>query len=196
MTCSVPGCTRTDVNKTQGLCHAHDQRRRRGKPLDGPILDRRRVSWPECQVGGCSRNTESKTGKGSRFCPVHQGQVRSGVAPGIYRVQGLYKTCLVPGCEDPFRSNKLCNRHSTRMRMYSLTPERFVEIITSPCSICGGDDRIHVDHDHACCSGEKSCGDCVRGALCSSCNLGLGAFKDDPGSLMAAIEYLSRNGIE
>lgn len=40
--------------------------------------------------------------------------------------------------------------------------------------------KIHVDHDHACCRGSRSCGTCVRGLACNDCNLGIGRFRDDP----------------
>jgi len=52
--------------------------------------------------------------------------------------------------------------------------------------------RFAVDHDHTCCPGFKSCGSCVRGLLCMQCNTGLGALRDDPKILHAALAYLER----
>ncbi|MCW2900996.1 MAG: hypothetical protein JWO67_3261 [Streptosporangiaceae bacterium] len=65
------------------------------------------------------------------------------------------------------------------------------------CAVCGttdpggaSGDRFHVDHDHDCCPGHKSCPSCRRGLLCAKCNVGLGSFRDDPDRLMAAAAYL------
>lgn len=50
------------------------------------------------------------------------------------------------------------------------------------CAICGGSERLCVDHDHR--TGM------IRGVLCLNCNNGLGRFKDDPALLAAAAKYL------
>jgi hypothetical protein len=67
------------------------------------------------------------------------------------------------------------------------------------CAIClkgiegidyGGRIKAHIDHDHECCPDGKSCQNCRRGLLCSSCNTGLGFFRDSPEILQKAILYL------
>lgn len=51
-------------------------------------------------------------------------------------------------------------------------------------------DRFHVDHDHRCCPGPRSCGNCTRGLLCHACNTALGNFRDDPEVLDRAAAYI------
>jgi hypothetical protein len=86
------------------------------------------------------------------------------------------------------------------IKNYNLTEERIEEILgrqDNQCWICESvfdDDNIFsVDHDHSCCPGTKSCGECVRGFLCVDCNTGLGKLKDDPEIVRRAIHYLVNN---
>lgn len=73
-----------------------------------------------------------------------------------------------------------------------------LEVQNGRCAICGTDDpgervdRFVVDHDHSCCDSQTySCGECVRGLLCATCNLMLGYAKDDPVLLSNAMTYLN-----
>lgn len=93
-----------------------------------------------------------------------------------------------------FRANRI---HST----YGVSPEayeRMLEAQLSRCAIChvpfGELDicDVVVDHDHSCCAGKRSCGQCVRGLLCRECNFGIGKLKDSPATLRAAADYLER----
>lgn len=88
------------------------------------------------------------------------------------------------------------------LRRYNLTPEKYNAILTlqnNCCAICkttipGGPGRFSVDHDHTCCpENKRSCGKCIRGLLCQSCNNGLGRFKDDPKLLHLAAQYIVHN---
>lgn len=58
------------------------------------------------------------------------------------------------------------------------------------CSTAPDDKPLHVDHDHRCCPGQRSCGACVRGLLCGGCNRALGRFRDDPNIVLRAHAYL------
>lgn len=48
-----------------------------------------------------------------------------------------------------------------------------------------------IDHNHSCCPGDKSCGDCIRGLLCGNCNVALGHAGDDPVLLSRMADYLA-----
>lgn len=64
------------------------------------------------------------------------------------------------------------------------------------CAICTNPITLEtgraIDHDHSCCPGPTSCGKCVRGVLCKSCNVMLGFAKDNSDILKNAIIYLER----
>ena len=72
-------------------------------------------------------------------------------------------------------------RQAYKLWRYGLTEEQFGQFLTVQGNACGmchrpfGDGVIFIDHDHNCCDTEKSsCGKCVRGLLCLSCNTSLG----------------------
>lgn len=78
---------------------------------------------------------------------------------------------------------------------YGLSIESYHALLVSQsgrCAVCRSpfEGEICVDHDHACCPGEKSCGKCVRGLLCHNCNHILGKAGDSLEVLRSAISYL------
>lgn len=83
--------------------------------------------------------------------------------------------------------------HHLRAR-YGLDLETYEAMIAQQggvCAICGEvPEQWAVDHDHACCSGANSCGECIRGLLCQRCNRGLASYDDSPDRLRAAAAYL------
>jgi hypothetical protein len=79
---------------------------------------------------------------------------------------------------------------------HQMSAEQYDELLRSQdgrCAICRDElTTVHIDHDHRCCPGKHSCGECVRGLLCPRCNLGLGFFRDNLELLNAALQYLNR----
>jgi len=66
------------------------------------------------------------------------------------------------------------------------------------CAIChtaepramGFRNGWHVDHDHACCPGDRTCGQCVRAIVCADCNKLIGLADDSVERLLQAAAYL------
>lgn len=78
---------------------------------------------------------------------------------------------------------------------YGITVDQYESILLSQegvCAICKrpSEKTLHVDHNHSCCPGFRSCGSCIRGLLCYSCNSAMGLLADDANTLRAAIAYL------
>lgn len=99
------------------------------------------------------------------------------------------------------KSIKQTRRQYHLNKIYGITIEQYNELFDKQngcCAICGkhqteNEKALAVDHDHSCCDGQKSCGKCIRGLLCSNCNRGLGLFKDNEEVLMRALNYIKRN---
>lgn len=65
------------------------------------------------------------------------------------------------------------------MYKYKLDKETYQAMIADGCHICGEytERNLHVDHDHNCCNGQITCGQCVRGVLCNRCNQTVGKYE-------------------
>src|SRR5215831_18412053 len=87
----------------------------------------------------------------------------------------------VHGHRESPESRKKSNR-KYRISSYGLTQEQFDRLLDAQQHTCGmchepfkDGQPIPVDHDHACCQVKnRSCGECIRGLLCHTCNIALG----------------------
>lgn len=105
-----------------------------------------------------------------------------------------------PRCETCWRAIVKVRRaaaHEARVgKVYQLPSGMYAALYAAQggaCAICqtarGLKRRLAVDHDHACCPGPTSCGQCVRGLLCQPCNKDLLGRYGVP-ALERAIQYL------
>lgn len=93
---------------------------------------------------------------------------------------------------------QLSARKCNLKRTFGLSIEAYNALLEkqkSLCAICKthSDDftiNFAVDHDRSCCPSDKSCGKCIRGLLCTSCNNGIGRFKDNLDRIASAYTYL------
>jgi hypothetical protein len=117
-------------------------------------------------------------------------RARRWVAANPERIREYRKRWHAKEMEKPEnRAAAIRRAHEGKLRSYGLTREDYDEILRDQggvCAICKAEPkptkRLSVDHNHA--TGE------VRGLLCTSCNHGLGNFRDKPELLRLAAEYL------
>jgi hypothetical protein len=108
------------------------------------------------------------------------------------------------------RENPNRNWSSRLWYLYRLTLDRYEEMLTRQgggCLICGTPDergnKLSVHHDHRCCPGKRSCGECVVALLCGDCNRAEGLLRSDPvrverllGMLLAPPQLGGQVGLE
>jgi hypothetical protein len=164
--CQFEECGR--AVSARGLCIAHYQQQSAGKPLS-PL--------------------RKKRGNG-----VYRAMVESGIIEclgcGKNKPMSEYSVVNAAGAPRPYC--KPCNAERVRLSHYNVSKE-FIELLLryqgGNCAICGaaeagGRGAMHIDHDHACCQGRRSCGECVRALICAKCNLyGLAWYESLPPSL-------------
>jgi Recombination endonuclease VII len=177
--CSIEGCLR--VREAKGYCHTHY------------------IRWLR---HGSPHARQGYDSEGRKLCarckyPIPLEEFET--CPNRY----LCKKCAAARSHENREKNLEARKATellTKLRKYGLTLEDFQEMYAiqdGKCKICGtGDPRsrgmFHIDHDHDCCSGSRSCGKCVRGLLCYSCNVGLGKFNDSPERLREAADYVEK----
>lgn len=96
------------------------------------------------------------------------------------------------------RAVRLAGKVRRTEQTYNLSREKYDALYAAQggrCALCRrsrgtGGKRLAVDHDHACCIGPTSCGKCVRGLVCSTCNDVLAHARDDRAFFVRGHDYL------
>lgn len=112
---------------------------------------------------------------GYGYCSTHYYQARE--RGDLWPLRA--KECEVVNCQlkTNTMSDRLCSRHYGRAKGHGLSTDQLVNLIGvlgGRCWICRYEGNV-VDHDHKCPRhySRKGCDYCVRGWLCSGCNLNL-----------------------
>lgn len=139
---------------------------------------------PLCSVAGCG---ELHVAKG--FCSKHYRQAnptaeyqREWKARNRERARAYQREWYRRNRETEIQ--RATERHV--MKRYGLTMPEYNSLLAEGCAICGTHEgKLCMDHNHA--NGK------VRAALCSQCNLGIGALGDDPERMRRAADYVEEH---
>lgn len=139
-----------------------------------------------CLLEGCTTPILTAGKCSLHYHREREAKMREGEA-------SYYAVCPVPGCRRrKIAKADMCARCRQFRWRFGLTSEQVVGYFdpsSRKCSNpgCGDTSRLHMDHDHACCPPNKfekshkvSCGKCIRGWLCGSCNTALGLLRENP----------------
>lgn len=180
-------CDRDTYNSRSLYCAPHYRQRLAGKPFARPVVRRPKGS------------TSMRDSSGNKQCGrcldwLPEGDFRSGQKTS----DGLHGFCK--GCERAWSAAAYHKSGGYKpemgiFRKFKMRESDYQALLESQgygCASCGviSDERLSVDHDHSCCSGYTTCGNCTRGLLCRKCNLALGLLDDDPVKLSALFNYL------
>jgi|JI9StandDraft_2_1071091.scaffolds.fasta_scaffold109670_2 hypothetical protein len=216
--CSIGGCGR--IAHTKGLCAAHYTRSRKGLPVEVQLRASRRrpgEAPDPCSVTECERPARTRGYCVGHYGRLVRGQKMDGpfrvTAPrgSASKRDNLGRKCCRicqrwlptsefakhPRTADSLRAHcRDCGKGLQRAYKYGVSEERFRELFDRQghvCAICHAENPGRwwcIDHDHSCCPGTVTCGSCIRGVICDSCNVGIARFNDSPDSLRRAADYL------
>lgn len=213
--CSFLDCSNTRKNKSQELCASHIMQAKNGKPL-APLKKFNQFS--SCSFIGCSKPHSSSGYCAGHYQQKRLGKTLTplGEIRSVLRDSHGRKNCSSckewkyigefrerKGTPDGYRTwCRDCEKQDKLLRLYKISIQEYNNLLTkqdSKCPVCEKTSKEYfeefgevfcVDHDHACCPGAKSCGNCIRGLLCRPCNLAIGNLKDDYQRALNAATYL------
>jgi hypothetical protein len=127
----------------------------------GTSIQSKKTNKKKCTVSECGMPNYAKS-----MCRNHYSRfLRTGTTEKIQRTD----------------EEKYLKTRETNLRYrYVLTLEQFNEMAKDGCNVCGikPEGTLHVDHDHSCCNSNSiTCGKCVRGVVCGTCNQSIGKYE-------------------
>jgi hypothetical protein len=99
-----------------------------------------------------------------------------------HKIDGLSSMC------------KACLNIGSIISRFNLSQEEYEGMVKNGCEACGSFNKLCIDHDHSCCNYSGSCGNCIRGVLCSDCNSAEGFIKN-LSQAKGLLEYMKSKGI-
>lgn len=174
--CAFDQCSRTKL-AGRGLCTGHYQQWYSGRTLT-PLRKRGSPGAP----GVRDEHGNKRCSRCEQWLPLAQFSISRKAS------DGLHTYC------------KPCMRDRKWLARYGVSATLIDELMVrqgGACAICRtpeaetAEARLMVDHDHAHCTAQRGCPDCIRGLLCRNCNIGIAYFHDTVELLQAAQRYLT-----
>jgi hypothetical protein len=148
------------------------------------------------------KDTRSPDGRCS-WCRSCQKKQRDGTSPARKRYAASYRKSNGEQLRLKRRQKYATNPDAAWIAWlkqgYGLSLDRYQALLAAQNGKCANlgcksetPKRFHVDHNHACCPGRRSCGKCVRGLLCGPCNTAAGLLKDNQEAVAGLGLYLRK----
>lgn len=187
LTCGHCGKELQTVNRQRRFCSVECR--------TASSLEKTRIVWTDVQKN-CEICDEKFTPRASnsRYCSPY---CRQAAHLAQFRIRKEKNPEQLKESQKAYREKNVLKTRKSRLKnWYGITMDQYEAILAfqqHKCAICETkllkDCDTHLDHLHSENPEDKKSSK-VRGALCSSCNLGLGKFRDSIEILDSAIEYL------